>query len=101
MSLPTFALRRSNSIKTLILNAVNVVFSFCNSEKNLIFIPAVYFVVSATDAFHQPKPNDTLTKTIQSTGLQKTRGLLNDNQRMPSKMDGNKIRNLESVQPKP
>ena len=74
---------------------------FWNSEKNFISIPTAYFVVSAIDAFHEPKPNDKLTKTIQSTGLQKTRGLLNDNQRMPSKTDGNKIRNLESVQPKP
>ena len=62
---------------------------------------AAYFVVSATDAFHQPKPNDTLNKTIQSTGLQKSRGLLSDNQRTPPKTDENKIKNLESVQPKP
>ena len=70
-------------------------------RKFSFFVFAAYFVVSAADAFHQPKPNDTLNKTIQSTGLQKTRGLLNDNQRTPSKTDENKIKNLECVQPKP
>ena len=59
------------------------------------FVSVAYFVVSAIDALHQPKPNDTLTKTIQSTGL------LNSNQRTPSKPDENKIKKLESLQSKP
>ena len=70
-------------------------------RKITFFVPVAYFVLSATDAFHETKPNDILTKTIQSTGLQKTRGLLNDNQRTPLKPDENKIKKLESLQPKP
>ena len=70
-------------------------------KKIPFFVLVAYFVVSAIDALHQPKPNDTLTESIHSTGLQNTRSLLNDNQRTPSKFDVSKIKNLESLQPKP